>query len=198
VGCLACDEHTATARMEWRYRVEIGADLTRIERIAGRTRWSSVLPRDARSDALTGIVRECRGSVGEHVEPLSEERQLSLPIVFGPGRPGRGRGMQTIPPIRKHVGSCEEYLPAIEFGPREIPTRGHRRHHARPDQRWRCHGPCLGGWTLVVQVKLKAVSPGRYGHSRVRAGSGRRTIPPCRARRGTSSGFAFMCSRANS
>jgi hypothetical protein len=60
--------------MEWWYRVEIGADLTRIERIAGRTCLSSVLPRDARADALAGIVGKRRGSVSEHVEPLGEER----------------------------------------------------------------------------------------------------------------------------
>jgi hypothetical protein len=113
--------------MEWRYWTEIGANLARIERIADRTRRPGMLPRDARSDALARVVRERRGAAGQQIEPLGEERQLALPIVRGFRRPWRGCGMKAVPPVRKHVGSREERLPAIEFGPREIPPGGYGR-----------------------------------------------------------------------
>jgi hypothetical protein len=57
------------------HRVELGADLTRIERLADQTGRTLVLAFDPDPDVLAGVVCSDGRTAGDHVQPFGEQSE---------------------------------------------------------------------------------------------------------------------------
>ena len=73
------EDATATG-MERRHRIELGSNLTPVERVACQTGWLPTLSLHPDAESLASVVRAHHSPIREHVEPLTKKDELALPV----------------------------------------------------------------------------------------------------------------------
>lgn len=135
------------------YRIEFSPDFARIEGIARGAWLARLLANDPGSDPLTGEVGAHGGTAGEHVEPLGKQIEFTEPIRLRFRRVRRRGAVEALPSRWKAVGGGKGGLPAIEVGPREIRSAGHRSPFDMPRRALQIDdAPSREGWPVATRA----------------------------------------------